>query len=270
MLIYVSKLAYLMNKQSRCRWFYNPCHLCYATGMVSLPTKLQLNQIFALQGSKLPLDTQCMLFYFFAIDLQIYQVQKMLPEIAHSSLVHYFDMVRKVIINSYHNTKMGGQVDGFKNVIEIDESLFGKKQKYVRGRTTKKQWVFGLVERGTRKTFFKSVSDRTRQTLLPIIESKAQRGYCVRLSVCRNAGELLPILNITTQCCIAGVSPCPWNTFAVCRIVGCRHLSLICRIWFIVPDCRLAVMLGCCNSWHNNPMLYCWIVGRSVSPCVTS
>ena len=76
---------------------------------------------------------------------------KMLPGIAHSSLVHYFDMLRKVIINSSDNTKMGGQVDGFQNVIEIDESLFGKKQKYVRGRTTEKQWVFGLVERGTRK-----------------------------------------------------------------------------------------------------------------------
>ena len=82
-----------------------------------------------------------MLFYFFAIDLQIYQVQKMLSEIAHSTLVQYFDMLRKLIINSSDITKMCGQLDGFQNVIDIDEPLFVKKQKYMRGRTAKKQCV---------------------------------------------------------------------------------------------------------------------------------
>ena len=120
-----------------------------------------------------------MLFYFFEIDLQVYQVQKMLPEIAHSTLVHYFDMLRKVILNSSDNLKMGGQVDGFQNVIEIIQSLFGTKQKHIHWRTTKKWCVFGLVERGTRKKRSSNVSDRTKQTLLPILESKLQTGSTI-------------------------------------------------------------------------------------------
>lgn len=55
------------------------------------------------------------------------------------------------------------------DVIEIDESLFGKKQKYNRGRKTKKEWVFGLAQRETRKTSFHVVKDRKNDTLHPII-----------------------------------------------------------------------------------------------------
>ena len=152
----------------------------------------------------------------------------------------------------------------FKMLLKLMCRCLARNQNICAEEQPKKQSVFGLVKRGTRKPFFKCVSDRTKQILLPIIESKVQTGYCAGLSVRRNAGELLPILNITTQCCIAWVSPCPLKTFAVCRIVGCRHLSLICRTWFIVPDCRLAVMVGFCNSWYSNPMLYCRIFGRSV------
>ena len=116
-----------------------------------------------------------MIFYLFSIDLQIYQVQKMLPEIAHSSLVKYYDMLRTLITSTSHDMTMGGNVDGFQTIIEIDESLFGKKQKYNRGQRKKKQWVFGLVERGSRKTHFQCVPNRKKETLLPIIQQHVCR-----------------------------------------------------------------------------------------------
>ena len=55
------------------------------------------------------------------------------------------------------------------DIVEIDESLFGKKEKFHRGRTTKKQWVFGLAQRDTRITSFHVVADRSNATLHPLI-----------------------------------------------------------------------------------------------------
>ena len=56
-------------------------------------------------------------------------------------------------------------------------------------------------------------------------------GYYAVLSGCRNAGEL-PIHNITTQCCFAGLSAGRYIHVELhvificgaCRIVGCRYL----------------------------------------------
>jgi transposase len=53
--------------------------------------------------------------------------------------------------------------------VEIDESYFGKKRKYNRGKVHKKQWVFGITERQTNKVLLQLVSDRKKETLLPII-----------------------------------------------------------------------------------------------------
>ena len=57
------------------------------------------------------------------------------------------------------HTQMNGNVK--------HESLFGKKQKYNRGRAT--TWVFGLAQRGTRTCRFFLISDRRNSTLIPLI-----------------------------------------------------------------------------------------------------
>ena len=54
-------------------------------------------------------------------------------------------------------------------VVEIDESAFNRKTKHGRGRRSRTRWVFGIVERGTNKVFMCAVSDRSRNTLEPII-----------------------------------------------------------------------------------------------------
>ena len=78
--------------------------------------------------------------------MQIYQAEKFLTDIAHSTIVHFYDTLRHRIIAKGSAMQMDGDVFGSAMVVEIDESLFGKKQKYNRGKQTKKQWVFGLVE----------------------------------------------------------------------------------------------------------------------------
>ena len=50
--------------------------------------------------------------------------------------------------------------------MEIDESMFGHKRKYNRGRVSEGAWVFGMVERGGGRALTFRVPDRTRETLV--------------------------------------------------------------------------------------------------------
>ena len=71
---------------------------------------------------------------------------------------------------------MENSIEGNTDIVELDESLFGKKRKYNRGAPTKRIWIFGLVERATRKTVFVPVNDRKKETLIPIIQKHVRRG----------------------------------------------------------------------------------------------
>lgn len=60
-------------------------------------------------------------------------------------------------------------IGGVGMIVEIDESKFGKR-KYERGRRVDGRWVFGGIERGSRKTFFRVVENRGKDVLLAIIK----------------------------------------------------------------------------------------------------
>ncbi|KAK7789573.1 hypothetical protein R5R35_007507 [Gryllus longicercus] len=55
-------------------------------------------------------------------------------------------------------------------VVEIYESKFGKR-KYNRGKRVEGKWVFGGVERGSSRCFFKVVECRSKDILLDIIKN---------------------------------------------------------------------------------------------------
>ena len=62
------------------------------------------------------------------------------------------------------------QIGGPGKHIEIDESKFGKR-KYHRGKRVDGVWVFGGIERESKRCFFEIVSDRSAETLIPIIKN---------------------------------------------------------------------------------------------------
>jgi transposase-like protein len=76
-----------------------------------------------------------------------------------------------------HPIKLGSDINS--NIIEIDESLFGKKRKYHRGTGNQKYWVLGMVERNTRKSVLQLVERRDRNTLIPIIEKYVEIGSTI-------------------------------------------------------------------------------------------
>ncbi|CAG2203427.1 unnamed protein product [Mytilus edulis] len=114
------------------------------------------------------------LVYYFGIDLQIYEVEK-LSDISHVSVIEWFDQFRIVCKESLTNDPvlLGSNSE---HLIEIDESLFGKKRKYHRGTGKQDTWVFGMVEKGSRKVILQIVEKRDRKTLLPIIQENVAEG----------------------------------------------------------------------------------------------
>ena len=65
-----------------------------------------------------------------------------------------------------------------KGIVEIDESLFGRKCKHNRGNPSSgsRVWIFGMVERQTNRMIIYPVEDRTRATLIPIIKKHVAPG----------------------------------------------------------------------------------------------
>lgn len=103
----------------------------------------------------------------------------MMPSMAHSTVVRFYKKVRAIISQKMSSLTFSGSADGNCEVIEIDESLFGRKQKYQKGRYTRRKWVFGMVERNTRKCYFTEVADRTTETLVPLIKEKVSPNHLI-------------------------------------------------------------------------------------------
>lgn len=114
--------------------------------------------------------------YYFGLDFQIYEVEK-LVEVNHGTVIEWFDNLRAKCIQFLKEDPITlGESMG---TIEIDESLYGKKRKYNRGSGKQDTWVFGMIEKGTRKVIFRVVEKRNRATLVPIIKENIVQGSTI-------------------------------------------------------------------------------------------
>lgn len=115
----------------------------------------------------------------FTQDLHVCQIARLLPEISRKTIGLWFQKFRTVCCGAIQRTAiaMTGEVDN--NIVEIDESLFGKKRKYNRGAPTRQCWVFGLVQRNSRKLVLEIVEDRRNSTLHPILQRYVEVGTTI-------------------------------------------------------------------------------------------
>lgn len=109
-----------------------------------------------------------------------------------------FDFIEK------NSTKLGG----FGKTVEIDEAKVGKR-KYNRGRIIKGNWIFGAIERDSKKTFIIPVQNRSKETLLPIIKD-----------------HILPGTTIISDC---------WKAYECLETEGFKHLAVNHSINFVDP-----------------------------------
>lgn len=121
-----------------------------------------------------------MLLYLFAQDIKVNQVERLMPKVSRHTICKWFAKFRKICVRylADNPVMMEGMV--FANqVVEIDESIFGKRRKYNKGRKHRQEWVFGLIQKETRKIVLRIVHNRTKATLIPIINEFVQSGATI-------------------------------------------------------------------------------------------
>lgn len=94
-----------------------------------------------------------------------------------ASVVDWFSFCREVLV--HWMDKEDKIIGGENEIVEIDESKIGKR-KYNRGRRVEGQWVFGGVLRSDHtKCFVVPVEDRTKETLLQVIQERVAPGTII-------------------------------------------------------------------------------------------
>ena len=113
------------------------------------------------------------MLYSFGMDFQIYQCQKLFPSINEKCIIEWYRILRDVCSTSLLKCPaiFGEGTDT--DIIEIHESLFGKKRKYHRGTGNQKFWVFGTIKRNTKQSDLQLVEKRDKATLGPIINKRS-------------------------------------------------------------------------------------------------
>ncbi len=107
-------------------------------------------------------------------DLEQKIIQKWVG-IAEHTIVDWCHFCREVCAG-WFNDHTGADKVG--TVVEIDESMFGKRKYHV-GRVAQGKWVIGGVERGTDNMFMVMVNTRDAATLLPIIQRYVKPGTTI-------------------------------------------------------------------------------------------
>ena len=111
--------------------------------------------------------------YKYSVDVVVHETR-----ISEKTVIDFYNFCREVYFVVLQNESE--QIGGPGEIVEIDESKFGKR-KYNKGKRVDGVWVFGGVERDSCpvKCFFLTVDDRSANTLIPIIKEWIKPGTTV-------------------------------------------------------------------------------------------
>jgi len=119
------------------------------------------------------------LLYWFSIKLPVTQAAHECG-INPNTAVEYYKIFRGICVE----ISLGGEILGGEGkIVEIDEMKLGKR-KFHRGKRVDGQWCFGGIERRENKDdpircFIIPVEDRSKTTLLPIIQNNIKDGTTI-------------------------------------------------------------------------------------------
>ena len=141
--------------------------VCWRCSDKNCGKKSSIRQDSWFSQSHLTLDKIVKLTYYWVYK---YPEELVLHELrigSEHTTVDWYNFAREVCVEilEKHSTKIGGPG----KTVEIDESKFGKR-KYHRGRRVDGVWVFGGIERESKRSFFRTVEHRDAETLLPILK----------------------------------------------------------------------------------------------------
>ncbi|KAI8792526.1 putative transposase protein [Biomphalaria glabrata] len=97
--------------------------------------------------------------------------------ICKKTCIDWCSFLREVCAHYVLRTR-DGKLGGPGKVVEIDEAKIGRS-KYNRGRRIEGSWIFGGIERGTKKCFLCPVASRDAVTLLTLIRENIEPGTTI-------------------------------------------------------------------------------------------
>lgn len=95
--------------------------------------------------------------------------------ISSKTTVDWFSFYREVLV---HHMECASKLGGPGVIVEIDEAKFGRR-KYNRGKRVDGQWVFGGIERESKRLFVIPVERRDKPTLLALIKKWIHPGSTI-------------------------------------------------------------------------------------------
>ena len=96
------------------------------------------------EGSNIMLSSWLHLMFLWAIQISGSRIAR-LTSLSKPTVVRALGELRTICSNKVLNA--GIKIGGLEKTVEIDESKFGAKRKYKRGRVSEGPWVFGVVSR---------------------------------------------------------------------------------------------------------------------------
>jgi transposase-like protein len=130
-----------------------------------------------LEKSKLGFVQIIDVLYFWAGDSRHDEIRKEAELGSSATSTDWARYCREVCISSLCNNR-DSVIGGDGAIVKIDESLITKR-KFNVGRQVIPGWVFGGLERGSRRCFFEFVPDRTEQTLVEVIKRRVAHGTTI-------------------------------------------------------------------------------------------
>lgn len=137
---------------------------------------LRANSFF--ERTKLELQDVMVFIKSYLDKSSLYQCAKFSGMAYGTTAVNWASYMRELFKEYFHRNIRHKVIHG---TVEIDESLFGRRVKYHRGNPNKglKIWIFGLVDRDQNTVILYPVGDRTKETLLPIIQRHVAPGSTI-------------------------------------------------------------------------------------------
>lgn len=176
--------------QTPCSHFTSPNNVWICNNTVPIPhTRRRKRCNFSvsdrkgsfLQRIKLPTDKLIMFITMFLSNMWEHRAARLELDICIKTSVDWRSMCSEVLINWVGNQE---PIGGEGVVVEIDESVLVKR-KYNKGRPLSQVWVFGGIERLSKKKFIIPLLDgnesmrRDKETLIPLIQRYIKPGSII-------------------------------------------------------------------------------------------
>ena len=98
----------------------------------------------------------------------------MMPNVSMKTIYEWYQVCRDVTESKLRENPIIFGSSVINTSVQIDETLFGKQQKYYKGKYTNQKWLFGMVDQEKYVCFVTPVEKTDESTLLTIIKSRVE------------------------------------------------------------------------------------------------